>query len=177
MPHLQKRHWLGELVRLHERAVHEALSSPEHARYSGMRAQVLSAVLAAQNDALEPERRLRRQPRVQRAVPVRIDAPGCKAQALTFDLGAGGFATLVGLPPPVGTVASVALTLGPARSIHGKARVTAVRKRGRAAARVSFAFDGLAGPGRELLERFLLDTVLAELSSSREVLEHLSLEE
>jgi PilZ domain len=165
--------WLHEFRRLHEKARQRGLTPGESADYFAAREAVLSAVTAAQNAELRLELRTRRVMRVGRALQVDVEAPGWSESAVTLDIGAGGFAALLGTPPPPDQPIRASVRLGTERRVIATARVVDVRRR-RGSARVSFAFLDLDAAARSELEGYLLDDVLSHLSLFDEVRAQLS---
>jgi c-di-GMP-binding flagellar brake protein YcgR len=104
----------------------------------------------------------RRSLRVAQALPVEIQSGAGRVLAVTLDLSAGGFSTIVSDAPEVGTKIGFRLRLGRGyEPVAGSARVVnLVPQNG--SVRMGVAFDEVAGPDRERLDLVIVDAILKQ---------------
>lgn len=138
------------------------MSPDEQAEYLKSRDELAEALLLAQQMGNQPGQGQRRSLRVAQALPVELDTPRGRMLAVTLDLSAGGFSTIVSDAPEVGTRLGFKLKLGRgAEPITGLAKVVnAVVMNG--SVRLGAAFMELGVPDRERLEYLIVDAVLKQ---------------
>jgi hypothetical protein len=153
-----------ELCRaLAQRARHNALTAVESGLYTGAVERVFARLLAVQNERTPSCHLARGEIRVRRVIPVVVRWGERTLKAVTLDLGLGGFSSLLDSAPRRGTEVEVRVSLAGGLEISTTARVVGVAHRG-GAVRVSFAFRGLDGPGRALLQASLVEDAVAQLA-------------
>jgi hypothetical protein len=154
--------WLSGFRSLHEKARRRMLGHGEEQTYRAGRDELDRALLAAQRLTVKSGQTARQSLRVARALQIDVDLPTARERAVTVDLSAGGFSTLLDKAPPLGDVVGISLRLPAAEPLVCKARITDVRAQA-SNVRVAGAFVGLSDEERERLELFLFDCVLAQL--------------
>lgn len=154
--------WLEGFSLLHQRAKRGELSADEQTEYEKSRDELADALLTAQQISPHPGSNQRRSLRVAQALPVEIQAPAGRVLAVTLDLSAGGFSTIVSETPPIGTRIGFRLRLGRGYDpVSGAGRVVnAVPQNG--SVRMGVAFDELGAADRERLEFVIIDAVLKQ---------------
>jgi hypothetical protein len=169
---MDRNEWLGKLELLHAKARgSEDLEPAERAWYREARDLLMRGAVERYNAWLAEGERARRAVRIERALPVVLEAKGTSHRAVTMDLGAGGFAAILDQEPPAGAVFTAHLALPDGDLV---ARVIASPAATRSAVhRVSFALDPEAHEARERMEDFLLDELLPRLLFWDEVLNRL----
>ncbi|HEY2513408.1 MAG TPA: PilZ domain-containing protein [Polyangiaceae bacterium] len=156
------REALTRFRQLKERHARGQLTSQEDLDVYESAAQDAARVLAfAQTAATRPGQSARRALRVSAAVRVFLQCGFRQEDSLTVDLGAAGFAALLGHPFAIGTSCEFCLACG-GIPLHGSARVVACTQRGSSGlfCRGSFAIDQLAEDNRWRLERMILEAAL-----------------
>jgi hypothetical protein len=154
--------WLRDFRELHAKAKQGGLSAEERIAYRERREELARALLAAQKLALRPGETPRQALRVPRAMQVDLTWQKGSFRALTLDLSAGGFATLLAKAPATGEEVYFVLKLPGGQELAGKARVVDVRAQA-ASVRVAMAFKDLTGSELERLEMAVFDAVLDQL--------------
>ena len=154
--------WFESFSALHQRARRGELSADDRAEYLRAREELAEAMLLAQEIGPHPGASRRRSLRVAQALPVEIQGPGGRVLAVTLDLSAGGFSTIVSQAPELGTRIGFRLRLGRGyEPITGSGRVVnAVPLNG--SVRIGVAFDEVAAADRERLELVIVDAVLKQ---------------
>jgi hypothetical protein len=155
--------WLRGFRDLHERARRGGLKEGEESTYLAARDELARAMVAAQRLSLKPGEKARHKLRVARALQLDLEIGGRYQRTVTLDLSAGGFSTVLAMPPGLGESMGVTLRLPAAESLACRARVTDVKPQD-GSARVAAAFISLPPADLERLERFVIDAVLAMLS-------------
>jgi hypothetical protein len=150
----------GALPLLQQRARIALLSPDELAAYWEGMDRFAREVLAEQNRGIPAGQTPRQLARVARTVGVELAWPGETHSVITLDLGAGGFCAVLASAPPFDEPLRAQLRLRRDERVYGSVRVAGVRRR-RGSARVSFAFSELAEADRRLLERYVVDELLA----------------
>src|SRR5688500_12145332 len=116
--------WLEAFAALHRRAKEGSLSADEKAESLECRDELAEAMLLAQQMGNQPGQGQRKSLRVAQALPVELESPRGRMLAVTLDLSAGGFSTIVSDAPEVGTRVGFKLKLGcGAEPITGLAKV------------------------------------------------------
>jgi hypothetical protein len=105
---------------------------------------------------------------------VLLEARGWSVQALTVDLGAGGFAVLLEAPPPVDDGLRATLLLPGQDPLAATAAVTDARLAS-GLLRVAFRFAEPAEEARRRVEDHLVDGILEQLVFWDDVLDRLRL--
>lgn len=154
--------WLSAFRELHERARRGALAPGEQAAYRRGREELARALLTAQCLTLKSGETPRQALRVARSLQLELDLPTARQRAFTVDVSTGGFSTLLDRSLAAGEEMGVSLRLPAAEPVVCRARVTDARPQG-AHVRVAARFEGMPPADRERLERFVFDTVLAQL--------------
>ena len=154
--------WLEGFAALHRRAKDGTISQEERAEYLKSRDELAEAMLLAQQMGTQPGQGQRKSLRVAQALQVELESPRGRMLAVTLDLSAGGFSTIVSDAPDVGTRVGFKLKLGRgAEPITGSAKVVnAVAMNG--SVRLGVAFTELGGDDRERLEFLIVDAVLKQ---------------
>jgi hypothetical protein len=156
-----RRPELDELRALHASArFHDAADAE---RYAALRARLLAAAAAAQNEAAGPRQCPRSSMRGRRALPVQIAWEANQQRGMTVDLGSGGFAALFATAPAVGAKVVARLQLSRRDEVVVTARVASRRDR-RGTCRASFAFEGASAEEQAAIERHLVDGALLEVT-------------
>jgi len=151
--------WVLALRDLHQKARSGKLPDDERRRYQEERETLAKAILAAQRLRASPNAKGRQSLRVAREMKVEMKIDGKPVQARTVDLGAGGFAVLMGAPPRTGQVVSFKLELDEDKYIDGKARVLSLQRKGKPY-RVAFRFEPLDADAKEELALAIFDTAI-----------------
>jgi PilZ domain len=156
--------WLRNFRDLHERARKGGLGPDEETTYHAMREELARTMLAAQKISLKPGQVPRRMLRVARALQLDLDVGGVHARSMTLDLSTGGFSTNLARSPSLGDMVEVSLRLPSTEPLVCRARITDVKPQ-LGSTRVAAQFVNLPDADQERLELFILDTVIALLSS------------
>jgi len=154
--------WMRGFRDLHERARGGKLSQGELETYGAAREELARALLGAQRLTVKPGETPRQSLRVARALQVDLDLLTSSVRAITIDLSTGGFACLLAKPPPLGDEFGFSLRLPGSDPLLGKVKVADVKPQ-QGNVRVSFQFAGMSAEDRERVERFVFDTVLAQI--------------
>ena len=154
--------WLDGFATLHRRAKEGALSADEQSEYLKARDELAEAMLLAQQMGTQPGQGQRKALRVAQALPVELESPRGRMLAVTLDLSAGGFSTIVSDAPEVGTRLAFKLKLGRgAEPVTGAVKVVnTVPMNG--SVRLGAAFVELAAADRQRLEFLIVDAVLKQ---------------
>jgi hypothetical protein len=155
--------WLAAFRELHEQAGRGALSPADQTAYRVGRDELARALLASQRLTLKPSETPRQALRVARAVQVDLALATGNVRTVTIDLGNGGFACRLARAPAHDEHAGVSLRLPGGAAVVCRARVAAIVPQP-GTVRVSFQLEALDDESRERLERFVFDTVLAQLA-------------
>jgi len=170
---MERTEWLNRLEALHVKLREgEAVPGADRAWYEEARATLLKAAVEVQARVVASGRQLRSSIRVARPVPVQLEAGGWSAHALTIDLGTGGFAVLLEVPPAESgrLQATLALSGGPPAAMA----VEVVDRREVAGlVRVALRFVDQPTGLRSRVEDAMLDGVLEQLVFWDDVLGHL----
>ncbi|HEY2512479.1 MAG TPA: PilZ domain-containing protein [Polyangiaceae bacterium] len=146
---------------LHQRAMKGALAAGERGEYDEAKEQFARALCAAQGQRLDPGQRPRSSFRVLVLFKVEVTLEGALQKAATMDVSAGGFSSLLGVAPPVGTETPFKMSPSSKEAISGTAVVVgSAKERTGQLYRVSFAFKELPAASAERLEEALIETVL-----------------
>ncbi len=162
-PPLSLSEWMKGFRDLHEQARAGTLPADELQTYREARDELARALLSAQRLTVKPGETPRSSLRVARALQVDLDMLTSKARAITIDLCTGGFACLLAKAPPAGDEVGFALRLPGSETLTGKVRVADIKAQ-QGNVRVSFQFSGMSAEDRELVETFVFDTVLSQIS-------------
>jgi hypothetical protein len=154
--------WMQHFRALHERARRGELNAGEELTYQASRDELARAMLAAQRLSLKPGQTARHQLRVAKALQLDLEIGGRYQRTVTLDLSAGGFSSVLAMPPGVGESMGVTLRLPGTGPLACRARVTDVKPQD-GSARIAAAFISLPAADLERLERFVIDAVLAML--------------
>lgn len=148
---------------LHAAARAGTLPASRLPAYRALRADLARALVAIQNLGGKDPRRGRVALRMPASLPVQVAREGLRLDAVTGDVGAGGFSAL--LAPGLRRGMEVTFRLGePGREVEGRARVSNVTPAGPGRERVGFAFDGLSEAARDEAEALVFDEVMARPS-------------
>jgi hypothetical protein len=160
--------WLNAFCKLHERAGLGQLSQDERRGYLDARDELARALLKTQRIALHPGQKPRHSLRAALALPVTLQLPSGKVQAITQDISGGGFSVIISLASIVPTPVPFSLRLsGGGPPIEGKARM--VGGPGMlGSGRMGFAFEEIAGAAVERIETAVFDSVVTQLAPSRD---------
>lgn len=150
---------IEELRALRAKRRSTGLNQAEQARYSAAVDRFLAAVLEEQNAVARPGQRRRAGVRVSRTVGVKLEWPGGEERSATFDLGLGGFSSVLSAVPPSDAPITATLTVRRGERIVGAARVASSRRRN-GSSRVSFAFCYLPETDTMRLKTFIVDDLL-----------------
>ena len=154
--------WLLELRDLHEKVRTGRLDAGALPAYRTARDELVHALLIAQQITHEYGHSARQTIRVAWAFQVYLGPAHACTRAVTLDVSAGGFSTLLGNPPSADQEIEFSIRLPGSTSLTGTARVVAaVPKPG--TYRVSLAFVTLREGDAERLNAFLFDKILAQL--------------
>lgn len=154
--------WLRSFRALHQRAKSGSLDQDELVAYRAGRDELARALLAAQQVMVKGGELPRRQMRAARALQVDIEMGKERVRAMTLDVSAGGFGTLLAKPPTPGDQLKVSLRIPGQDPVACVARVVDVKVLP-GNARAAFAFVGLPPAEVERLETFVFDSVLEQL--------------
>lgn len=172
---MDRSEWLNRLEALHFKVREgEPVTEADLAWYRASRAALLETATEVQSVALASGSIPRSSIRVARAAQVLLEARGWSVQALTVDLGAGGFAVLLEAPPPVDEWVRASLLLPGQGPVVSTVAVTDAR-RVSGLVRVAFRFCEPAEETRQRVEDYLMDSVLEQLVFWDDVLEKLRL--
>ena len=152
--------WVVALRALHEQARRGSLPPDEIKRYLEERETLAQAILAAQRLRAAPNAKGRRALRVARELPIELTVDRVVTRARTLDLGMGGFAVTMAIPPRAGLQATFSLEVEPGRAVTGKARVVSVQRKGKPY-RVAFCFEDLSPDQTDRLGIAVFDAALA----------------
>ena len=152
--------WVVALRDLHKQARLGKLPDEELRRYHEERETLAKAILAAQRLRANPGAKGRQSLRVACDLKVELTIDGKRHEGRTLDLGAGGFAVLMGSPPRAGQLADFSIELEPKKLVSGKARVLSLQRKGKPY-RVAFRFEPLNADAKEELELAIFDTAIA----------------
>jgi PilZ domain len=154
--------WFEAFSALHQRARRGELSPDDRPDYLRAREELVEAMLLAQEIGPHPGAGRRRSLRVAQALPVELQGPGGRVLAVTLDLSAGGFSTIVSESPELGVRVGFRLRLGRGyEPVTGSARIAnAMPQNG--SVRIGVAFEEMASADRERLELVLVDAVLKQ---------------
>jgi len=160
---MDRTEWLNRLEALHvSLRERHPVSEEALAWYREARASLLDTAVEIQARAVPAGHQTRRSVRVSRPVQVLLEASAWSAPTLTLDLGAGGFAALLEVPPPFNEPILATLLL-PVRG----AVATPVTVVGTAAVgplfRVAFRFEEPSDEVRDRVQTALLDDILEQL--------------
>jgi hypothetical protein len=161
-----RREDLEELMTLRELGRPARIALDQEPRYGQLVELVLERAAALQRVATPAARRARGAMRSRRAVRVRVAWSRYEQRGLTIDMGAGGFAALLGGAPPRGATVAAWLDLGRHGTVEVLARVVEVRDR-RGTARASFGFVEVTESDLATVREALLDDALCELSITK----------
>jgi hypothetical protein len=156
--------WLRHFRGLHERARRGELNAGEESSYHSARDELARAMLAAQRLSLKPGEKARNQLRVARALQLDIEIEVINYRSMTLDVSVSGFSTVLARAPAVGSTAKVTLRLPATGPLSGMARISDVKPQD-GSVRIGASFVELAAADRERLEIFVVDSVLAMLST------------
>ena len=159
--------WVLALRELHNQARKGGLPADELRRYYEERDTLAKAILAAQRLRAAPGAKGRQALRVARELKVDLKIDGKRHQVHTLDLGAGGFAVLLGAPPRTGQVVDFSLELEEGKLVEGKARVLSLQRKGKVF-RVAFRFEPLDADAKEELALTIFDIALAGIMPKKE---------
>jgi hypothetical protein len=154
--------WLKQFRALHDRARSGALPAEERGAYDAAREELARALLAAQRVQARPGQSRRSAMRVSIALQADLELAAGAVRALTLDLGAGGFGTLLARQPAIGETVKFTLRLPGGDRVGGGARVAGVVASA-GSARVAFAFQAVPAEDLEKIELLVFDTVLEQL--------------
>ncbi len=152
--------WVVALRDLHEQARRGSLPPEEVKRYLEERETLAQAILAAQRLRASPNAKGRKALRVARELPIELTIDRVVTKARTVDLGVGGFAVLMALPPRAGLLGTFSMEVEAGRKITGKARVVSVQRKGKPY-RVAFRFEDLTADETDRLGLAVFDAALA----------------
>ena len=152
--------WVVALRDLHEQARRGSLPPDELKRYLEERETLAQAILAAQRLRASPNAKGRKALRVARELPIELTVDRVVTRARTVDLGVGGFAVTMAIPPRAGLQATFSMEVEPGRASAGKARVVSVQRKGKPY-RVAFRFEDLSPDETDRLGLAVFDAALA----------------
>jgi hypothetical protein len=155
--------WLTQFKLLHERARKGTLTPEETQLYNVSREQLAQMLAKVQGLNQKPGETARQTFRVAVVLPVELTLPEGALRAVTLDVGRGGFASILQKLPEQRDALGFVLKLpGGGEPLAGRVRVVESKKQ-IGNFRVSFAFIQLGEKEADLIERVLLDSVLARL--------------
>jgi hypothetical protein len=163
------REWIERFRALHEKARHARLKGKELAAYREARHDLAALLLAAQRLSISPGESARGTLRVARPLLLDLAFAPRPVGAMTLDISAGGFSSLLHSAPRVGETLDFSLTLGDG-PLRGRARITNVLDQG-VSYRVSFSFERLSTVDAERIESEVLGAALEQLLNLVERLE------
>jgi hypothetical protein len=150
---------LEALRSLHERKRLYGLQGEEITTYRGHADRLLTMALARQEAQAGRAGSHRRSVRLRRAVPVDLQWGSNTTRCLTLDLGAGGFAVLLGDPPPAGQPLVAMLHLRRGTCVRAGVRlVKAVTHRG--CVRASLSLIDVPQLDAVRLQEYLVEALL-----------------
>ncbi len=158
------REWLTHFRHLHDAAKRGVLDGASLADYHAARDELARALLAAQNVAIEPGQRPRRQLRAFKALQVEVTFFDGTLRATTRQVSSGGFSALLAHAPKAGEEVKVSLRLPGTDSLQAGARVVETKLQA-GNAHVSFGWVGLGADEVERLEVFVFDAILDDLKA------------
>ena len=156
------REWLVRFKQQHEQSKAGTLPAGELASYRAGRDELARALLGAQVAALKAGEVPRQMVRVARALQVDLEWSVDRVRAVTQEVSAGGFSVLLAKAPPTDEDVKVQLRLPGPEVVALRARVVGSQAQP-AAARVSFAFQGIGAVEREKIEVVVFDSVLQQI--------------
>jgi len=160
---MDRTEFLNKLEALHDRIrVGEVLPEAELRWYREARERLLALAVEVQARASAGDQKLRSSIRMGTVLPVRLETGGWTMLTITADIGAGGFAVIMEVPPPAGR--EVRATLSPRRGepVIGVAQVVDSKELD-GLTRVGFGFKDPAGAVRDRMEDVMLDGILDQL--------------
>jgi len=173
---MDRTEWLNRLEALHvSLRDRHPVSDEALTWYREARSALLDTAVEVQARTVPAGNTVRRSVRVSRPAQVLLEATGWSAQTLTLDLGAGGFAVLVELPPPFGESVKATLLLPIRGAVSTPLAVVGSAVVGTSAVgplfRVAFRFEEPSEEVRDLVQTALLDDILEQLVFWDDVLE------
>lgn len=157
--------FLARFRELHKKAGAGRLPPEEREEYQKRRDELARTLIAIQKLSLKPGETPRQSLRVARVLQVDLEWPKGKVRAVTLDISAGGFSTLMAKAPSQSDEVSCVFRLPGAEELEAKARVVNIAIQSAATAvRVAFAFVGLAEADRDRMEHVVFDTVLDQIA-------------
>jgi hypothetical protein len=170
---MERTEWLNQLELLHfKHRDRQPLSAAEELWYRAARTSLLETAVKVQAQALATGARARRSIRISRPAKVQLVAGDWSQQALTLDLGSGGFAVLVEAQPPLDDWIRATFHLPGEEPLATTVSVADVRSEA-GLVRISFTISEPVEPARSRLESFMLDAILEQLVFWDDVLERL----
>jgi hypothetical protein len=170
---MDRTEWLNRLEALHYQIrEREPVSEADQAWYRAGRDALLATAIEVQSVSLTSGTRRRSSIRIARAAQVLLEARGWSVQTLTVDLGGGGFAALLEVPPPVEEWIRATLVLpgdGPVVTTVAVADARNVS----GLVRVAFRFSEPSVEVQRRVEDYMMDSVLEQLVFWDDVLEKL----
>ncbi len=154
--------FLSRFRELHGRSAAGSLSAEEGDEYRRARDELARALVAVQRLSLKPGETARQSLRVARALQVDLEWPKGRARAVTLDLSAGGFATLMAKAPSQSDEVECVFRLPGGDPMKATARVVSIQVQP-TAVRVAYAFRALPEDDRERVERVVFDTLLDQI--------------
>ena len=158
--------WLAELREAHDKARAGGLDAQALAAHLRERDQLLNTLLVAQQISFDYHRPVRQAMRISWALPITLALSSGQVRAVTLDVSAGGFSTLLGAQPPADEEIAFTLRLPGGESISGSARVVAATAQP-GNVRASFSFAKVAEADVERVRAFLFEKVLGVLAPPR----------
>jgi hypothetical protein len=164
---MQMTEWIREFSALHAQAKAGTISADDRAVYLRAREELAEAMLLAQRLNMGAGQVARRSLRVAQALPVELELATGKVGAVTLDVSAGGFSTLVSEAPEKGERIVFKLKLGRSlEPISGGAKVVNVVPH-KGSLRVGFMFEEMAASDKDRLELVIVDKILDQFGMSK----------
>jgi hypothetical protein len=155
--------WLNTFRRLHSRAVRGQLTASEGVNYYRGRNELARLLFGLQQLTLQPGQVPRQWIRICQPVQVDVELDSTRVQALTVDLGVGGFGTILTQEPVINGTARYVLHLPSVEPLSGQATIMEA-KPSDVGYRTAFSFHPLSDKERERLEFFIFDIVLERVT-------------
>jgi c-di-GMP-binding flagellar brake protein YcgR len=156
------REALRGFLKQHAQAKKGDLPDKDLSAYRDELEELVHALLAAQQAALEPGQKARSTVRVSQPVDVQLTFDGEKLATQTLNLSTGGFAIVLDEPPRIGTEVDVKLSLPGEEALLLHARAANARRSGDRA-RVGFQFRPMSDADADRLATLVFDAVLGHL--------------
>ena len=158
--------FLSSFKGLHDQAKAGKLDGSQLGEYDRDRDELAIALMSAQKEAAPPGVPPRLALKVPKAIQVELSLPAQRIRAMTVELSARSFSTLLADAPPPGTRAKCAFKVPNSEPIECDA-VVVDAKRQPHNMRVNFKLDAVAAKDSDKLAFVVFDEVISKLSPKR----------